>query len=96
MFDKKAYMESYRLEHAEEKRQYHRKYMRKNERIKYVGYGGVCFCPKCGKRGYKKFYRKINIKTGSEYSVFTVVLHYHNENGKTILDGNCHIGMGRL
>jgi len=79
-------------EHPETRRLYRLKFMRK----KHVGYGGVCICPKCGRKGYKNYRRWLNLKTGSE-NTYTVVYHKHQENGKCVYDPpHCYIGTGRL
>ena len=62
----------------------------------YIGYGGVVFCPKCGKKGYKVFKATINRNIGVEYGVYTIIMHQHTELGKTVNDGDCYLGMGRL
>ena len=76
--------------------EYQKRY-RKNARGEYLG---ACDCPICGKRGYKRLRRDINLKTGNEWHIHTEVQHQHSEwiNGKlkTIHDGTCYLGMGRL
>ena len=96
MYDRKECMKLYRLEHKEEIKQSRQQYAKKARRMKYVGYGGVCFCPRCGKKGYKHFHKTINILTGHEHPVFTIVIHQHSEHGKTVYDGCCYVGVGKL
>lgn len=95
-FDKKAYMKRYRLEHREKILQQVRQYAKKTTRTEWVGYGGVCFCPRCGKKGYKYYHGRFNINTGRHYGIRTTILHKHMENGVIVFDGNCYIGMGKL
>lgn len=107
----KEYYKNYRETHKEEKRMYDKKYYEANKekkdatnreyRNKYIvtkfyKYVSVCFCEKCGKKGYKKYKRNYNKKTGNYHKIMTYVHHLHKEDGKTVYDGTCYIGMGEL
>lgn len=116
MFDKKEYDKKYYLAHRQAKIEsskkyyvehelavkecrnaYHRKYDRYGEMI-YVGV--VSSCPRCGKRGYKRYVWYKNTKTGVLHTCKTYISHQHsvrvNGKVKTIQDGMCYIGVGQL
>ncbi len=89
-------MKNWRETHKEEKKASNREYRVKNMVTKYYGYGGVCVCPKCGLKGYKNYYRIFNKKTGHYCNIETRVHHQHTEDGKTVYDSACYIGVGEL
>jgi len=113
---KKEYDRKYRLarrliDKDYDKRQYwkHRlaklinskKYRKENCRVGDSVYAGVVdACPRCGKKGYKRYQRFVNIRTGTLSNWATHVRHQHGEcvdgKRKTIHDGVCYIGMGKL
>lgn len=76
----------------EKRNEYHKKY-RETHYYKYVG---IVICPKCERKGYKSYSRHYNKKTGNYTSIFTKVRHKRTEDGKTMYDGICYIGMGEL
>ena len=89
--ERKRYLET----RKEEIRAYSREYDAKYLIRKFYKYVGVCLCPKCGLKGYKSYLRIYNKKTGNS-NIFTRVNHQHGEDGKTVYDGYCFIGMGEL
>jgi len=92
----KAYNKKYRETHKEEINARIREYGAKYYVTKHHSYVGVCFCEKCGSKGYKKYKRRYNKKTGKYSPIMTYVYHQHSEYGKTVHDGVCFIGMGEL
>ncbi len=92
----KEYWKKYYETHKEEINARIREYGAKYFVTKHHSYVGVCFCEKCGSTGYKKYKRRYNKKTGNYSPIMTYVYHQHRENGKTVHDGVCYIGMGEL
>jgi hypothetical protein len=62
----------------------------------FLKYLGICICPKCGKKGYKKLVQAFH-STTKTISVYHSVLHQHtvhiNGKHKTIYDGNCYFSL---
>ena len=92
----KAYNKNYHENHKEEHNATVRSYRTEHFVTKYHSYSGVVLCPKCGRTGYKSYYRNYNKKTGNYSQIITHVNHQHGKDGKTVYDGTCYIGMGKL
>ena len=92
----KKYDKTYREKNKEKIRAFKREYSAKYFVTKFYKYVGVCFCEKCGSKGYKKYKRRYNKKTENYSKIMTYVYHQHREDGKTVHDGVCYIGMGEL
>ncbi len=68
---------------------------KKRAYIKRSEYGGVWVCPKCGKKGYRRFDYRTHKKTG-KFDVWTKTLHKHRDNGKEVFENVCIVGVGKL
>ena len=62
----------------------------------YVGYLGVCKCPKCGKRGYARVRKRTNNKTLKDYGLRVTVEHRVGSWGTQRYDYTCYINMDML
>ena len=84
-----------RKKHWERHLKAYAKYLRENTESSSL-YAGVVFCPKCGRKGYKYYDVRLNVNTGKR-QICTRIRHSHTgAYHKTILDGRCYIGMGKL
>lgn len=92
----KEQIEKYHETHKEERNAFSREYHAKYIVTKHHSYIGVCICEKCGRKGYKRYLRHYNKKTGNYSKIRTYVHHQHSEDGKTVNDGACYIGIGEL
>ena len=95
-FNQKEYMRKYTEDHRERLTAYKAKYNRETTKSLNLEYLGVCTCPRCGKRGYKRMRQQMNKKTGVYHPPFVVVIHQHSERGHTVYDGMCYLGPVRV
>lgn len=73
--------------------EYRSEYSRLFMTTKFLKYVGVTICERCGLKGYSKLRRQVNTKTGASGKPYLIVEHQHWENGKTVHDKSCYIGV---
>jgi len=89
--DKPLTQKEKKLKHKQQIKDYQRNYIKN----KYDGYLGKITCPRCGRVGYVKRMKMVNIKTGTtrKWKLFYALhLRFDRVLKRVVYDGCCYIG----